>query len=300
MGGIAYKRGIEALDLVSMQNLINRLTIVMVGSSDPKSPYSKSDVAAARAALMQSFFEDPGPNMTIIWQGDDVTVTDVGAHHDVLGLDERHHIAEGKIKIAIGVPEALLSGTTSDGKSAGWAASIGAAAELAELQNGFASAWTTIGNRIANENGFVDIDLVFEFDNSLMVDKGDEWNHLRNDAIAGLISIKTFVQGRGYDFDAEYVQRCVERGLDPDPETVPAIMVFTPLAGLPGQGVTNTPPTDGGATVDPAGPPPAQVKPALPPGQGKGKTPGSGRTPGNPKGKTKTPSREKKTPKENK
>jgi len=300
LGGIAYKRGIEALDMVSMQNLINRLTIVMVGSSDPNSPYSKSDVAAARAALMQSFFEEPGPNMTIIWQGDDIEIKDVGAHKDVLGLDDRHKIAEGKIKISLGVPEALLSGTTSDGKSAGWAAAIGAAAELAELQNAFANAWTTLGERIATENGFLDIDVIFEFDNSLMVDKGDEWNHLRNDAIAGLISIKTFLSGRGYDFDAEYIQRCVEAGIDPDPETVPANMVFAPIMGLPGQGVTNTPQNNTDTT--PAGEPPAPVTraPVAPPGGGAGKQPGAGRTPGNPKGAPKKPPKETKSPVENK
>lgn len=255
--GIRYKRAVEALDLVSMENLINRLTIIMVGSDDPKSPYAKAEAQQARTAMMQKLLADPGPNMTIIWQGPDVKVEDIGAHSAVLDLDERHKIADGKVKIALGVPDALLSGTTSDGKAAGWAAMLGAASELVELQNALANAWTTIGERIAMENGFEDVEIVFEFDNALMVDRTQEWDQLRQDAIAGLISIRTFLEGRGYDYKAEYIQRCLEKGLDPDPENPETTYekIFTPIMGLPGQGTSGAPPGQGGGNVNPQGRP---------------------------------------------
>jgi hypothetical protein len=273
---IAYKRTIDQLDFSSMSNLINRLTIVCVGNSDPASPYSKSDVAMARASLMQSFFEEPGPNMTIVWAGDDVEVKDVGAFNQVLSLDERHKIAEGKIKAALGVPEALLSGTTSDGKSAGWAANLGSSAQLEELQNAFANTWTQLGQRIALENNFTDADLVFEFDKSLLVDRIEEQNQTRADYAAGVSTIYDLLASRGKDPEAVFVRKCYERGLDP--ATTTWEMAFMPPQGMQGQATT-----DGGPT-----PPPS-------------KGPGGGRQPKNQQGKPSTPDRapESKTTTEN-
>jgi hypothetical protein len=268
LSAIAYRRIIEHLDIVSMQNIINRLTIVKVGSADPASPYSKVDVAQARAALMQSFFDDPGPNMTIIWQGDDVSVEDVGAHTAVLSLDERHKISEAKIKMALGVADALLTGTTTDGKAAGWAAAMGTGSQLDELENSFASIWTTVGERIAVDNGFTDIDLIYEFDNGLITDRIEEMNQTRQDYIAGTLSLRSYLRSRGRDPDAEFRLRAEEQGLDPAAETTLWRDVFQPPQGLQGQG--------------------------------EGKVPGAGRTPDRDLGKPATPPAEEPGSEENK
>lgn len=242
LAAVAYRRSIDQLDTVTMQNLINRLTIVMVGSAkDPRSPYAKPDVAAARAALMQSFFEEPGPNMTIVWSGDDVEVKDVGAHTGVLDLDTRHVIADNKVKIAIGVPDALLSGSSAEGKAAGWAAQLGLAAQIDELQSAIEQAWTTIGERIALENGFTDVEITYKFDRSLGLDQVEERNQARNDYTTGVLSIRSYLKAIGVDPDAEYVQKCLEKGLDPDPETTTWESVFTPPQGLQGQGAGKVP-----------------------------------------------------------
>jgi hypothetical protein len=236
---LAFKKSVENLDFVSMNSLINRLTIVMVGSSDATSPYSKADVALARTALMQSFFDEAGPNMTIIWEGDDIDIKTVSAHEGVLDLNERHRLAEQKVKLALGVPDALLSGSMSDGKAAGWAAVIGASAELEELQNAFSNAWTTTGMRIALENGYTDVDLVFEFDKSLLVDKGEERNQMRNDYVVGAASIRSLILSRGGDPEAEFAQMCFEKGLDPN--TTTWADAFAPPVGLQGQGAGKVP-----------------------------------------------------------
>lgn len=236
---IAFKRAIDQLDFSTMRNIINRLTIIMVGSADPTSPYSKSDVAIARAQLMQSFFEEPGPNMTIVWAGDDVKVEDVGSENEVLELDGRHKIAESKIKNSLGVPDALLSGTTDDGKAAGWAATIGTSSQLEELQNGFAQMWSQLGERIAIENGFEQTDLVFEFDKSLMVDRLEELNQSRADYSAGLTSIYDVLVSRDKDPDAVFLRRCLEKGLDPANTTWEE--AFMPPQGLQGQATVDAP-----------------------------------------------------------
>lgn len=251
--GIRFSRAVTAVDLVSMENVINRLTIVQVGSADPKSPYSKADVAAARAALMQSFFEDIAPSMVIVWQGDDVKVTDVGSQSSVLDLNERYRIADQKIKTAVGIPDALLLGAMGDGSGASWASIVGAAAQMQELANSFASALTTLGERIAVENGYDGVDLVWEFDASLMADYKDTRTQNRADYLAGAVSLHSMISAAGRDPDAEFFLRCQERGLNP--ETTTFEQAFQPPQGLQGQAT-------GGVQ-----------------GQGAGKDPGAGRTP---------------------
>jgi hypothetical protein len=259
LNGLAFKRSVEALDFVSMESLINRLTIVQVGAGGKDSKYSDPSLSATRASIMQAFFDDPGPNMTIIWQGDDVKIQDVGAHSQLVNTDDRHKIALSKVKDGMGVPDALLSGSTGDGKAAGWAATIGAAAELEELQNGFATSYTTICERIAVENGFQDVDVIFQFDNSLMADKAEEWNQARQDYVAGAFSIRTYLELRGRDAEAEYNQMCTEKGLTAG--TALWKDAFAPPQGLPGQGKDGAPPGQGGGNTSPQGKPPGTPNP---------------------------------------
>lgn len=253
MLGIRYNRALTSTDLVSMENVINRLTIVQVGSADPKSPYSKADVAAARAALMQSFFEDLGPSMVIVWQGDDVKVSDVGSQDAMLDLNKRFEIAEQMIKAAVGLPDALLFGSTGQGSTAGWASVIGAAAQMQELANSFGAVLTTLGERIAKENGYEGVELIWEFDQSLMMDANEVRTQNRSDYAVGLVSIRTMLTAARRDPDAEFYQKCLERGLDPATTTFE--QAFTPPQGLQGQA-------------------PGGVQ-----GLGPGKVPGEGRTP---------------------
>lgn len=283
---LAFQKAVENLDFVTMQSLIGRLTIVMVGSSDPKSPYSKPDVALARTALMQSFFDESGPNMTIIWEGDDVKVETVANHEEMHDLAARHELADNKVKMALGMPDALLSGSTSDSKSAGWAAVIGASAELEELQKDFAGVWETVGERIALDNGYVDVDLTFEFDKSLLVDRAEERNQNRLDYTTGTLSIYDFLLSIGKDPEAMFSRMCTEKGLDEN--TALWTDAFMPPQGLPGQGVPGLDGAPGGGGAAP------------PPGQGPGKAPGQGRTPNNTQGKPSTKAPEKVTPNTNK
>ncbi len=205
---------------------------------------------------MQSFFEDLAPSMVIVWQGDDVKVQDVGSQKDVLALGERYAVAEQQIKMALGLPDALLLGSTKDGRTATWASVIGASAQMQELANSFGAVLTQLGERIAFENGFQDVDLVWEFDASLMTDMNEARSQNRSDYALGLVSIKTMIAGAGRDPQAEFFQKCQEKGLDP--ETTTYEQAFAPPQGLQGQ-------ADGGVQ-----------------GQGAGKDPGAGRAPASP------------------
>lgn len=251
--GIRYLRAVTGTDQVSMESVVNRLMIVMVGSDDPNSPYSKSDVAQARTALMQSFFEEAGPSMTIVWQGNDVKVENVGAMESLLDLREQHKIGERKVTIALGIPSALLDGSAGDGRAAGWAAWLAASGQAEHLGSRFANIWTEVGERILEQNGFTDIEVVYEYDRTNLADQNEERTQTRNDYLTGALSIRTYLLAINRDPDAEFLQRCFERGLDTGTTTWEE--AFRPPQGLQGQ-------SDGGIQ-----------------GQGPGKTPGEGRTP---------------------
>lgn len=259
MFAIAYKRAVEALDIVTIKNLINRMVIVKVGSSDPNSPYRDAQVQLVRAQLMQSLLEDPGPNMLMVWQGDDVETVEVSAHESIADLDERHRLGDMKIIRATGIPTAILDGTNDGSKASGMASMLGIAARLDGLQSAMEQMWTTVGERIAMENGFEAFEVIFEFDNSLQLDRMEEWNQRRLDYQTGALTIKDYLLALGFDPEAVYLRKCFEKGMDPGSATWE--QVFAPLAGLPGQG-----------KVGPDGK-------AVPPGMGPNKPVGDGRAP---------------------
>jgi hypothetical protein len=257
---LAFKRNVEALDFVTTQTLINRLSIVKVGSSDPNSPYSDPQVALQRTALMTRMLADPSPNSLLVWNGDDVSVVDIGAYNQVLSLDGRHGIARTKLHDAIGLPSAMLIGESageSGSRAAGWAAAMGTSAEVQELTNAIAACYEQLGERILIENGYTpgEIELAWVWDNSPLLDKNTEYTNLRQDYQIGAISIRTYLEGRGLNPDAEYLQKCTERGLEPG-DGVTWTEVFTPVIGLPGQSSEGAP-NNGRTPDDDRGVPPA-------------------------------------------
>jgi hypothetical protein len=171
----------------------------------------------------------------------------------MLDLNERFGIAEQMIKAAVGLPDALLLGSSGQGATSGWASVIGAAAQMQELANSFGAVLTTLGERLAKENGYEGVELIWEFDESLMMDLNEVRTQNRSDYAMGLLSIRTMLAASRRDPDAEFYQKCVERGLDPLATTFE--QAFTPPQGLQGQA-------------------PGGVR-----GQGPGKVPGEGRTP---------------------
>lgn len=233
LSAIAFAEAVSRLDQVSMQNLVNRLTIIMVGG-DKDSPYGSPDAIQSRTQLMQELMEETGPNMTIVWAGNDVKVVDVGAHNAVLDLEGRFELADAKIKQALGVPDALLSGITSDGRAAGWASIIAASIKVGELANQFSQCWTTMAERVGLSNDFREIDVIHTWDTNHLFDQVELRSQNRNDYVIGLLSIRSMLLAMGKDPEAEFHQRCKERGLNPD--TVTWETAFAPVQGLQGQG----------------------------------------------------------------
>lgn len=255
MFAVAYKRAVENLDLVSIKNLINRLVILQVGNSDKDSPYRDPNTQLLRANKMVEMVEDPGPNMLLVWQGDDVTVTQVSAHQSVLDLNERHNVGHTKVRLSLGLPESLLGGTEDGSKASGFAALLGAQTVSDELRAAVEQMYTELGEKIAFENGFTDFEISFAFDNVSSLDANEEWNQLRLDYQQGTCSIRHYLQATGKDADAMYLEMLQERGLPPDTLWREA---FSPPVGLPGQAVP--PGRDPGGKAPTNRPPDSQTR----------------------------------------
>lgn len=206
MNEIAYKRALQALDMVTIENLINRLVIIMVGSDDPESIYHKQEVSSSRMTMMSNMLRRVGPAATIIWPGPDLEIKEVGAHDAILDTDTRYAQVEDRIRGSLGVPSALLTGDTSSGKAAGWAAILGLAAELAEIQDQYSQALKTIAERIAVENGFEDVDVVWEFTQALLTNKAEHVDMVLEAFKSGSLSFQTLLEELGFDFEAELIR----------------------------------------------------------------------------------------------
>lgn len=237
MSDIRYKRSLDALELVTIENLINRLVIVMVGSDNADSVYHKQEVSARRLQLLQRMFQRIGPSATILWAGPDIEIKEVGAYDAILDLDGRYGIAQNRIRSALGVPSALLTGEATDGKAAGWAAAIGVAAQLRELQNQYAQWLRTVAERIAIENGFEQVNVIWDFHNNLLIDKAAAAEVIMKAFMSGLISIQTAVEELGYSFEAEETRQAdeVSRGYKEEPFGAPKSQQTTNPTGAGGE-----------------------------------------------------------------
>lgn len=201
MPDLRYKRALDALEIVSIENLINRIVIVRVGSDNPNSVYHKQAVTSSRLSLLQRMFQQVGPSMTILWPGPDLEVVEVGAFDSLLDISDRYAVAEKRIRTSLGVPSVLLTGEGTDGKAVGYASSIGLAAQLQELQDQYATHLRGIAEKIAAENGFLDVDVIWEFDEPLLNNKTEEIATQLQAYQLGLVDVRTVLEKMGLDPD---------------------------------------------------------------------------------------------------
>ena len=118
----------------------------------------------------------------------------------------------------------------------GWAATVGLAAQLGELQNQYGQALKSLAERIALENGFEDVDVVWEFNQSLLVNKTENAAVAKEGLNMGAIDFETYLDQIGLSFEAVYNRMLweVSVGLRDEP--------FGPIKAL----MTTNPTGDGG------------------------------------------------------
>lgn len=203
MSSIAYKRALQALDIVTIENLLNRLLIIKVGSDKPESVYHKQEVTAKRVTMLQNMMKKIGPSSTIIWAGPDIAVEDTGANGKIWEMDGRYGIANAAIRSDMGTPAAILTGEGADGKASAIAAIVAVSAQIQELQDEYAQFLRTLAERIAEENGFEDVEVTWEFAPNPLIDRAETVTQLLKGYQLGAVPIRTLIEaGYGLDFEA--------------------------------------------------------------------------------------------------
>jgi hypothetical protein len=203
MSDIRYFQALDALELTIITNLMARMVIIKVGSDNPESEYHTSAVTASRLTMLQRMMRLVGPAATVLWGGPDINVVEVSAHNALPAIEERYKIAERRLLMSLGLPAVLMVGEGGDGKAAGFAASLGVAAELREIQDQYKNALEALAQHIADENGYEEVEVVWEWTENLLEDKETAANLILKLFQSGLLSPETALEETGFDYAAE-------------------------------------------------------------------------------------------------
>lgn len=240
LGEVRYKRALDALELTVVTNLMARMVIIKVGSDNEKSVYHRQEVSTSRLSLLQRMMRNVGPTATVLWAGPDIDVVEVSAHDALLDIVPRMKQSERRHLMALGLPAVLMVGEGNDGKAAGFAAAMGVAAQLAEIQYQYAQALKTLAERILIDNGFEEIDVVWEWHNNLLEDKQAAAELILKMFDRGLLSPETVLEETGFDYGAEETRQgeAVKKGYKEKPFEIPAKPMATGEnpGGVGGQG----------------------------------------------------------------
>jgi hypothetical protein len=238
LADVRYKRALDALELTVITNLMARMVIIKVGSDNEKSVYHKQEVSSARLGLLQRMMRNVGPSATILWAGPDIDVVEVSAHDALLDIVPRMQFAERRQLMALGLPAYLMVGEGSDGKAAGLASALGVAALLGEVQQQYTQALRTLAERILLENGYEEIDVVWEWHNNILEDKQAAAELILKLFDRGVVTPETVLEETGFDFGAEETRQAdaVAQGYKEKPFGAPLYLTETMAnpAGLGG------------------------------------------------------------------
>ena len=221
---LAYARSLKALDFVTIDSLINRMLIIKIGDENPDSAFHNQATVQKRVNVFNNLISEVGPNMLVVWAGHDIDKLDVGAHDKLLETDGRHQIAQQSIKLSAGVPEAVLTGNAEGGNAVAWAGFISLAALAAELQEEWSQALSQLGMRIALDNNFEDVDVIWEFSQALLADKEANAKVFISAYERGAISRRTLSEELGKNYDVERLRKRLEKDDGDDELFVPIIM----------------------------------------------------------------------------
>ena len=209
MTDLAYSRALKMLDFVTIGSLVNRMLIVKIGDPNKDSDYHNLAVAQARVNTFRRLITgDVGPNMLIVWAGHDIEKLDIGAHDTLLDTKDRHKLSQDSLKASLGVPDSILMGSVDGGaRGAGWLGFIALATLIEELREEFAQVITQLGNRIAVENGFDEVDLTWEFSQSLLADREANATIMLQAYDRGLLSRRSTLEELDKSYDAERIRK---------------------------------------------------------------------------------------------
>lgn len=153
--GIAYKHRLRALDIATIDGLVQRLWIVKIGNDDSDSPLHIPD--NARVQLAVNALKKLVANNMMVWGGSDIKVEKLETgDSSVLSFESRYNSADDDIFVSLGFNKSLITGNSGDA----FTKIISQMEKYSDMLRGF---YNKKFRQIAMENGYKDQYPTFEW-----------------------------------------------------------------------------------------------------------------------------------------
>lgn len=204
---VAGKKRIEALEVNTIEGLINRLTILKAGKIDAE--VESGIIAPHRLAILERLISQPKVNNMLLWPGDDISVLDIGPDAGLLTYESKYSEANEQILAALGFPRVLVDGEKSTTEN--WHKFLGVIAYLDKVRHSYIIPWiNSVLRKIAVENGYEDEYPRFSFSRLKLHDLQQMLNAVKVYYDRGLMSELSAVTSADMDYELEKARREVE------------------------------------------------------------------------------------------
>lgn len=204
---VANKKRIEALEVNTIEGLINRLTILKAGKIDSET--ESGIIAPHRLAILERLISQPKVNNMLLWPGDDISVLDIGPDAGLLTYDQKYSESNEQILASLGFPRVLVDGENTTTEN--WHKFLGVISYIDKIRNSFIVPWlNSVLRKIAIKNGFTDEYPRFAFSRVKLHDLQQMLNAVKVFYDRGLMSELSAVTSGDLDYDLERARREVE------------------------------------------------------------------------------------------
>lgn len=205
---IANKKRIEALEINTIEGMINRLTIIKAGKLDADT--ESGIIAPHRLALLETMLSQPKTNSLILWPGDDLTVEDIGPESSILSYEKKYEAANEKTLASLGMPRVLIDGLESSTEN--WQKFLGITSFIEKVRNIYIVPWVNaILRKIAVANGYEKEYPRFSFARVKLYDLRRMMDVVKLFYDRGLMSELSALTNGDLDFDVERSRREYEQ-----------------------------------------------------------------------------------------
>lgn len=205
---VASKKRIEALEVNTIEGLINRLTILKAGKLDSEA--ESGIIAPHRLAILERLIAQPKVNNMLLWPGDDISVLDIGPDAGLLTYESKYTEANEQVLAALGFPRVLVDGENTTTEN--WHKFLGVISYIDKVRNSYIVPWiNSVLRKIAVQNGFEDEYPRFSFSRIKLHDLQQMLNAVKLFYDRGLMSELSAVTSGDLDYDMERARRAVEK-----------------------------------------------------------------------------------------
>lgn len=200
---VADKRRLQAVDVATIDGLLNRITVFSLGLADKEKNPSYHVPSKRRVDALIALLTNPKRMNAIVWPGPDLKIDDIGPDGKILEFTDKYAQVDRDILRSLHVSPLLIDGGSSGQSMRDWAAFLSTEVGLDYIRDEIERVFTLIGRKIAEANGIEFEWLYYQFDTQLLKDE----KRIRSMALRmfelGGISVETFVKTMGYNFRTE-------------------------------------------------------------------------------------------------